>query len=235
MVESIPFVYLPQALGLRPGVTAVIGSGGKTSLLATLARQLAARGETAVLTTSTRIRPFAGAPLCTGADLAGLSELAAGAGAVCVGTPAENGKLAAPARPFYELARAVGYVLVEADGSKHLPLKAHAAHEPVIPTEAQRTVLVVGATGFGKPVAEVAHRPELFCQRAGCEPQDAATPARVTRVLVAEGWYAREDACVLVNQVDTAERLAAARELQMLLHLPLYAASLQNCTLWRIA
>ena len=234
MVENIPFAYLPQALGLRAGVAAVMGSGGKTTLLATLARQLCARGETVALATSTRIRPFADMPLCTGADLREVAAHAAQAGAVCVGTPAEDSKLAAPRRPFYELARAVGYVLVEADGSRHLPLKAHAAHEPVIPAEAQRTVLVVGAAGFGKPVAVAAHRPELFCERAGCAPCDVATPARVARVLVAEGWCARTGTRIVVNQADDDEALAAAQDLQARLHLPLYAASLQRGTLWRI-
>ena len=55
------------------------------------------------------------------------------------------------------------YIFAEADGSKHLPLKAHAAHEPVIPPEANQTILVLGASGFGKPIAAAAHRPALYC------------------------------------------------------------------------
>ena len=42
----------PKLLGLRPGGTAVIGSGGKTTLLRILAEELSG---TVILTTSTHI------------------------------------------------------------------------------------------------------------------------------------------------------------------------------------
>ena len=52
----------PKLLGLRPGVTAVIGSGGKTSLLRRLAEELPG---TVLLCTTTHIRPFEEYPLLT--------------------------------------------------------------------------------------------------------------------------------------------------------------------------
>ena len=52
----------PKLLGLRPGVTAVIGSGGKTSLLRRLAEELPG---TVLLCTTTHIRPFEESPLLT--------------------------------------------------------------------------------------------------------------------------------------------------------------------------
>ena len=61
-----------ELLGIRPGLTAVIGSGGKTSLLRVLARELSRRG-TVLLATTTHIMrpdwcPFAAtaAELCDG-------------------------------------------------------------------------------------------------------------------------------------------------------------------------
>ena len=51
-----------KLLGLRPGVTAVIGSGGKTSLLRRLAAELPG---TVLLCTTTHIRPFEEYPLLT--------------------------------------------------------------------------------------------------------------------------------------------------------------------------
>ena len=50
-----------KLLGLRPGVTAVIGSGGKTSLLRRLAAELP---ETVLLCTTTHIRPFVESTPC---------------------------------------------------------------------------------------------------------------------------------------------------------------------------
>lgn len=51
------------------------------------------------------------------------------------------------------------YTLVEADGSKGLPLKAHAPHEPVIPPQSNQTILVLGAEGLGRTVAQAGAPP----------------------------------------------------------------------------
>ena len=116
----------------------------------------------------------------------------------------ETGKLSAPAEPLNELAQRFDYVLAEADGSKQLPLKAHAAWEPVIPAATANVVWLVGASGLGEPVAEVVHRPELFCERCGCELTDIATPERVAQVLNAElRMLNLSNARIMLNQVDT--------------------------------
>ena len=70
MSEAVPFHLLPSLLDVRPGVTAVIGSGGKTTLLVALAALLAAQSRegartSVVLATSTRILPFPELPLYT--------------------------------------------------------------------------------------------------------------------------------------------------------------------------
>ena len=85
------------------------------------------------------------------------------------------------------LTRLADYVLVEADGSRRLPLKAHAPHEPVIPPEAKRVLCVVGARGFGRPIQEAVHRPEVFCALTGTQPGDTASPENVMQALAAEG------------------------------------------------
>ena len=46
-----------ELLGIRPGLTAVIGSGGKTSLLRVLAQELSHRGTVLVSTTTHNMRP----------------------------------------------------------------------------------------------------------------------------------------------------------------------------------
>lgn len=220
---------LAELLRVGRGVTAVIGSGGKTTLLAALGRELPG---TVVLTTTTHVLPFAGVEtLLDPTD----DEVAAALGhtrVVCVGSPAEGapdgeagapGKLAAPALEAAALAELADFVLVEADGSRRLPLKAHAPWEPVVPEGSAQTILMVGASGFGRPVREATHRPERFCELAGCDPGDAATPELVARVVRAEGLATR----VVVNQADTPELLAAARELAGGLDVPVAAGSLR--------
>ncbi len=138
-----------EALDVRPGVTAVIGSGGKSSLLRRLAEEVPG---TAILCTTTHIRPFSEYPVLENPSPADIRQALAAGRVLCTGTPCENGKLTAPALPMEVLAELADFVLAEADGSRQLPLKAHAAHEPVIPENSRRVICVVGASGFGKPV-----------------------------------------------------------------------------------
>lgn len=85
---------------------------------------------------------------------------------------APAGKLAGvhPSR-VDELRAAWPVVLVEADGSKGLPLKAPAPWEPVVPDRTDLVVGVVGLDALGWPMDErTVHRPELFAAVTGCPP-----------------------------------------------------------------
>ena len=133
-----------------------------------------------------------------------------------------------PAEPLDQLAQRFDYVLAEADGSKRLPLKAHAAWEPVIPAAATNVVWVVGASGLGKPSPRLS-TPELFCERCGCEPTDAATPERVAQVLNAELQMLNlNNARIMLNQADTLADPTMADRFEAALNRPLIATSLQG-------
>lgn len=201
-----------EALQVRPGLTAIIGGGGKTTLLYRLARELEGRGSV-IVTTSTHIfKPM---------DLPFALTAGKVSGILCVGMPCENGKLSAPQQSFRELTALADYVLVEADGSAGRPLKAHAPHEPVIPPEADQVICVVGASGLNHPAAEKVHRPERFIALSGSE---TATPETVAAVLKKEALHTR----VLINQADSPERIDAAGKLARLLGCPVTVASLQK-------
>ena len=117
-------------------------------------------------------------------------------GAACAGSYTAEGKLTAPGFPGWETA--ADYVLVEADGSKRLPAKAHAAWEPVLPPQRRRTVCVLGASAFGQTIRQAAHRPALYAALAGASEEDVITPALAARVLMAEGGFD----VIYVNQID---------------------------------
>lgn len=205
---------LARLLELKPGVTAVIGSGGKTTLLRRLAEQLPG---SVILCTSTHIYPMPGMPLVTGLLHARPQ------GAVCVGVPCEQGKLTAPLQSFEELAALADYVLVEADGAHGLPLKAHLPHDPVIPGCANQTIQVVGLSGMGKSIGTAAHRPEQYAALCGCTTADMATPERIACVLNTESLADR----YVINQADDPEDEKFARTLAALLHRPAEITSLK--------
>lgn len=72
-------------------------------------------------------------------------------------------------------------VLVEADGSKHRPVKAPAEHEPVIPSGTDVVIGCIGLDCLGKPLDEHSvHRPGLFSAISGCE---IGTPITVQHLI----------------------------------------------------
>ncbi len=197
---------LAPLLGIQKGVTAIIGSGGKTTLLRTLADELPRR---VLLCTSTHFQGYADLPTVLDPTEEALREALAKHPIVCAAGRSPIGKLVDCGIDYEVLASLADYVLVEADGSRQLPLKAHAGHEPVIPACARQVICVVGLSGLHHPVAETVHRPELFCPMAGCAPEDEATPERVARALVREHLADT----YFLNQADDAVRLSLACQL----------------------
>jgi len=114
-------------------------------------------------------------------------------------------------------------LLIEADGSRQRPLKASASHEPPIPEFVDTVVVVAGLSGVGKPLtAEWVHRHERFAELSGLAVGEIITSAALARVLThPEGGLknippgARRIA--LLNQADTPELQASAKELSDLL------------------
>ena len=119
---------------------------------------------------------------------------------LCLGTLEKNGKLSPFPLPFSTLEQMADYVLVEADGSKRLPGKAHGQNEPQIPKESQRTVLVFGASALHKPISEVIHRVEIF-QSFFTPPLNPETLLIKELLLQA---FRKENLgdCLFVNQLD---------------------------------
>lgn len=227
-------MYQPfEKFQLRGNFISVIGSGGKTSFLRYFASRL---DGTVILTTSTHIFPFPDMPLvrtCTGDSpgsrdqiLHEIRSALASSRVICLGQPQPGGKLASPspAVSFEALSHEADYVLVEADGSAGLPLKAHRPHEPVIPDCSSMTVCITGASGIGKPASRVCHCPDLFCSLAGISPDQPVYEDQIARVLN------REDLadCYLINQIDTLQEPDRALRLCRLLRKEASVCSLRN-------
>lgn len=220
---------LAELLEIRPGVTAVTGGGGKTTLLRILGEELAAAGHTVLLCATAKIYPFPGLENLEDPGEQALKRALSSRRPVCAGTSVPGtGKLTAPSLPMARLAELADYVLAEADGSAGRPFKAHAAHEPVVPREANQIVTVAGASGFGRPVREAVHRPELFGFLTELEPEDPVTPEAVAEALQTEASTSWPPVRVLVNQAEDAAALAAARRLAELLPWPVLAGSLRK-------
>ena len=214
---------LSEALGVRPGVTAIIGGGGKTTLMECLAPELSAQARVIVCTT-THIYPEQNMPCLVSPTEAEVEAELARTRCVCVGSVSESGKFSAPELPFRTLCAMADFVIVEADGAKRLPLKAHASHEPVVPPEANQTILVVGASGFGRPMRESVHRAPIAAQALGVDEDTVVSPELWAKFLNLEALHTR----VLVNQAENEQEQKAAKTLAAGLSCPVCMAALQK-------
>jgi len=110
-------------------------------------------------------------------------------------------------------------MLIEADGSRQLPLKAPAEHEPAIPDFVDTVVVVAGLSGLGKPLtSEWVHRPELFASLSGLVSGDIISVDALAKVLTSpsgglKGIPPRAQRILLINQVDILELQAMALQL----------------------
>jgi len=213
-------------LHVVPGITSVVGSGGKTTLIHELACVL---DGTVVLSTSTHVLPCDDCPVLLDPTREELATALRLSRRVQVGARAKNGKLTSPSLSWARIAELADYVLVEADGSRGLPLKAHLAHEPVIPENSTQTILVVGASGLGRPVRESVHRWERFCELAGVSPDDLVTADMVASVIRSEALASR----VVVNQCETDLLCKQAARLASLVDVPVTYGSVRGLSLTR--
>ncbi len=166
---------------------AIVGGGGKTSLMFGLARELGAGCLTA---TTTRI--FAAqmkhAPAAVHADdLLGLEMAVRRFGtALVVGDVAADKVLGIPPDLPAELLKTPGvrHVVVEADGSRMRPCKAPAEHEPVIPLGTSLLIPLAGIDCLDRPLSEVAHRPERVAALTGLATSDIVTEQALATLLI---------------------------------------------------
>lgn len=182
--EDLP---LMDALGIgERELVALVGSGGKTSLLFALATELTAAGRGVVLTTTTRIATAeverVPTVYLTGHLPDRRSDRLKTPCLVIGATGTEKAKSVPLELPRRLLARPeVDAVLVEADGAKMLPVKAPAAHEPAVPPGTTLFVVLMGIDALDGPLHTVAHRPHLVSALTGraesehLRPADAAT------------------------------------------------------------
>ncbi len=207
---------LVRAFDLPRGVTALVGGGGKTTLMLKLARELAEAGSRVIVTTTTHIFPPDGITTLTNATIAEIASALVKDGAVCVGKSDGGEKLTAPDVSIGDLESLADYVLVEADGAKRFPLKAPAAHEPVIPDETRLVIAVAGLSGVGKTMREAVFRPERYAALTGKSESDPVTAQDVALVLThpegqRKGVTDDMRFSILLNQADdeAAKRAAA--------------------------
>ncbi len=209
----------------------IVGAGGKTTLLERLARDLIDVNDTVLVTTTTHILlPAGDSPeqiiITSRAEdvveqarplLLKYRRLTAAAALL----PRE-GKLVGFAPPEIKTLMEEDlfrWILVEADGAKHLPLKAPAPHEPAIPPSSRWVIGVAGLDAIGQPLTdEWVFRSRLFANLTGLEPGARITPQAAALALsleagIMKGAPAEASRIIFLNKAETPARKEAAYEI----------------------
>ena len=189
---------ISQLLGIEKGsVVAVIGTGGKSSLIEALAAEVAELrpGHGIVVSPTTRMYP----PLKPNVPHMGVLD-------------DKTGKLTAlPPEELAALIPEYDLVLLEADGSRGKPAKAWGAHEPVIPDHCTHTVGIFPVTALGMPAtAENIHRLPEFLELTGLRESEPVTETALLRMLFdARGMFknAAGRRFLLANRADEADAM----------------------------
>jgi probable selenium-dependent hydroxylase accessory protein YqeC len=200
---------------------AIVGAGGKSTLMATLGSELAASGHSVVATTTTKMGSDQTLryPTVVWDDGGGPPTMAGRPGPILFLARSDHRKVTGPPpETIDELFAVTDHVLVEADGARGKSFKAPDAHEPVIPQATTLVVVVMGADAFDRTIAEAAHRPGRVEYLTGSDRSSRITPALAAAVLGhPEGGLRNAPAharvVVGVTKVDDAARRAAADQL----------------------
>lgn len=197
-------------------VIAYVGSGGKTTLLKRRAQACREAGMRVFVTTSTHM--FIEADTLVTDDAQAIIRRLEETGYAMAGTPCGEKIVPLPDEVYREVCKHADVVLVEADGSKHLPLKFPAGGEPVIYENVDEIVVVCGLHGVGRPAREVCHRLELAKRCLGITDETIITIDHV-RTLVREGYlkplkekYPGKHIIVQPNHDGSPEWIALAQD-----------------------
>src|SRR5947209_6293610 len=176
----------------------MVGAGGKTTTMYTLARELVDQGKPVVTTTTTQIfMPTSNETeqLIVEAEPSLLLDKAKASlrkhrHITIAGSRNERGKLLSvpPDVPAMLLRQgAADAVLIEADGARHRTIKAPAEHEPVILPDTNVALLLMSAEAIDQPLSEeVAHRPSRIAALTGISMGDTLTPDVIARLMTSE-------------------------------------------------
>lgn len=191
-----------------PQVISIVGGGGKTSFIYTLADELVENGKKTIITTTTHMRvPKKRLSSNLNEILDSLNQYGC---AVAGQNPFRKRMCTVDDDVYKEMCKEADVVLVEADGAKRLPVKApDLSHEPVIPANNTYTVAIAGMSAIGSPMEEVCFRLEQI--KKIVEIEDFTRP--LTEELLAKilvGGY-QVDTYIL-NQVDSDEVLKKAEQ-----------------------
>ncbi len=209
-------------------IISIVGAGGKTTTMFTLAEELKALGKRVLITTTTAIyipKTNTYDQLIVEPQIDNLlnKPMASEGSITVIGSCKWHEEKLKGIQPEWveALFRTNHYdvILVEADGAKRKSIKAPNCYEPVIPVHSTMVIGCVGIDSIGKNINEQwVHRAEIFAKVVGQKLEDVITYETINRlVLSKEGLFKTcnkdYEKVVLINKVFDNEELVESRKL----------------------
>ena len=162
-------------------IRAIVGAGGKTSLIKKLATEYRKQGRKVFVTTSTHM--FVEEDTLATENVDNIVKELQTSGYVMAGSPCGEKIQALPYEVYEEICKYADEVLIEADGSKHMPLKFPNETEPVIYDNVEEIIVVCGLHGLERPASEVVHRLEMAKKEMQLADDEVVKPIHVQELL----------------------------------------------------
>lgn len=226
-----------SGLHIKPShrTIAVVGSGGKTSLIWRLTEEIVQTGKKVAVTTTTHMAMEKECPFAP--DGEGAEALILKYGYVLAASiDRQKEKLCAlPYEKLKELSELCDVLLIEADGARKKPFKIPMEWEPVIPEFTDLVIAVSGLDSLGKTIKEAAYRPLETALFLGKKETDVISPEDMIRAVshkngLLKGVGNREYR-VYFNKTDTVKEKETLDKIRReLLHMgiPVFCGSLRE-------
>lgn len=233
-------MIFPQPKDAQGACVAILGGGGKTSLLHRLGFELAAYFPRVLITALTKSARHAEHPVFLLDDLLRdkIPGLFPQSNPLCImKSEASIEKLIGISVDDLKLLRKMSdCTLFEADGARNLPLKAHLPHDPVVPGFASHVIILVGADVVNTTPADgKVHRPEIFKQKWAVTDNTVLDADFIAKVLTTHQGYhekisASTQPCYFVNKGDRFPKAATelARAIRKQTEAPIFWGSVHS-------
>lgn len=206
---------LSEAFGIRDGILSVVGAGGKTTSVFKIAGEQEEMGKRVLVTTTTHME-IPGRETVLSGDADDIIPRLKPGRTVTAGLRDGEKMKGLPKEVFQAASSFADVTIVEADGSKKMPVKARNETEPVIPEGTDQILIVAGMSALGRPIKDVCHRPERACKilEKSSEDflnyEDIMKLIRMEYVIMLRKQYPDAELLILLNQCDTKERMDQA-------------------------
>jgi len=218
---------IQEALALgEMGVVSLVGAGGKSSLMYSLARELVSAGKRVLTTTTTKIfmptRDESPVTIVSGIPekiiekakilLGDYSHLTVGS--EYLQTHDKLNGLEPSVIEYVLQSGLFDYIIVEADGAARKSLKACAPHEPVVPPFSDCIVALAGLDVVAKPLTEEwVFRSSIFSRITGLELMQNVTESSIASIMLHDmsSITVSGEKCMKIAFLNKADNLEALK------------------------